>query len=191
MCPWFLLFTWLYISHIFYFSCQHTKMCNPIQWHQEAVYTLAGIEQILLFLVLVRLDIVLCDLFLIAAYRRSRKWSDVFIMFCVGIWEDARDFENAIRIFRHSLASFLPRELCLSRYLGETGRDVECGPISKFRKEDLATRNGRKSRNKQNLYDGWQTILNKYFLFQILIKSSKLCLIEDAAYIWVLRWSLF
>lgn len=114
---------------------------------------MAGIEQILLFLVLVRLDIVLCALFLIAAYR-SRKLSDVFIMFCVGIWEDARDFENAIRICPQSLASFLPRELCLSRYLGETGRDVECGPISKLRKEDPATRNGRKSRNKQNLYDG-------------------------------------
>lgn len=79
-----------YISHKFYFSCQDTQMCNPIQWRQESVYIWASIEQILLFLVLVRLDIVLWDLFLIVAYCRSRKWSDVFFMFHVGIWEDER-----------------------------------------------------------------------------------------------------
>lgn len=49
----------------------------------------------------------------------------IFIMFCVGIWENARDFESAIRICPQSLASFLPRELCLSYYLGKTRRGVD------------------------------------------------------------------
>ena len=64
MCPWFPLFTWLHIFWKLCFCTQHEKMCDPIQWHHESIYTLAGIEQTSLSLVLVRLDIVLCDSFL-------------------------------------------------------------------------------------------------------------------------------
>lgn len=60
-----------------------------------------------------------------------------------------------------------------------------CGPRSKLRKEDPATRNRKKSRNEKNLQDGGPIIFKKYFLLQILMKNAELSLIEDFAYIYI------
>lgn len=49
-----------------------------------------------------------CPLWLVSYHKcnRSRKWSEIFIMFCVGMREDARDLESMIRVAPDFLSHF-------------------------------------------------------------------------------------
>lgn len=103
-------------------------------------------------------------------------------MFCVAIWEDARDLENVIRICPQSLASLPLRLPCLSCYSGETTKGMD--PDLNSEKKNWLQEMGRgpEMRKVSRMVD--KLYLRNIFCFRYLLKV--LSLIEDFLYIWIL-----